>query len=360
MELRNMSGHPAPHCIISCIPEKREPGTVFFNVRPGGSEDQTGEYGWVLGIDQKGNLPFCLNLGSPVQDIRRLPNGNLIFAQPGRGLISEFDPQGNTYRQWHAQGKWSGKTAPENSIELEVNLFHHTINVFPNGNFLLLSAEARSYDNWPQNDSDPDAPRSKASVVGDVVKEVTPEGKVLGSWAILDLLDPHRLCYGSCNGYWRTRGFPDSFDWCHGNAVTYDASDDSILVSLRTQDCIIKFSRKTGELIWILGDHGNWKSPWSERLLSPEGDLDWQYHQHDCSITSDGTILCFDNGNYRTVPFGEKMKPEDSYSRAVKYVVDETNRTISMSGPMVKSPAQEILAVIRGAHSDSLKLATLS
>jgi arylsulfate sulfotransferase len=105
--------------------------------------------------------------------------------------------------------------------------------------------------------------------------------------------------------------------------VTYDASDDSIIVSLRTQDCIVKFDHVTGELKWILGDHGNWRSPWSDKLLKPEGQLAWQYHQHDCSVTPAGTILCFDNGNFRATPFATKMPAEESYSRIVEFAVDE-------------------------------------
>ena len=318
-----------PHRVVTCIPEKREPGMILFNVRPGGSADLTGKYGWVLGLDQDGTLPLCLDLGSPVQDIRKLPNGNLIFGQTGKGLISEFDSRGHIHRQWHARGKWADGEPPKNSIELDVELFHHTVNVLSNGNFLLLSAEVRDFDNWPQNDSEPDAPRGPARVVGDVVMEISPEGTTLNRWAMLDMLDPYRLCYGSCNGYWRPRGFPDSFDWCHANSVFADPSDDTILVSLRTQDCIIKFSRQTGELIWIHGDHGNWKSPWSEKLLSPQGEIAWQYHQHDCSITPAGTLLCFDNGNYRNVPFGEKVEPEESTSRVVEFRIDETKKTVS-------------------------------
>ena len=79
---------------------------------------------------------------------------------------------------------------------------------------------------------------------------------------------------------------------------------------------------------WILGNPGNWKQPWSDKLLAPLGDVDWAYHQHDCSITPGGNILCFDNGNNRAVPFGDKMPPGDSYSRAVEFSVDEDAMTV--------------------------------
>jgi len=158
--------------------------------------------------------------------------------------------------------------------------------------------------------------------------EVRPDGEIVSQWHLFDLLDPYRLCYGSRNDYWVRRGFLETQDWCHANSVSHDPADDSILVSLRTQDCIIKFSRSSGKLIWILGDHGNWRKPWAEKLLSPVGELAWQYHQHDCTVTPQGTFLCFDNGNYRALPFEPKLPPEKNRSRMVEFEVDETDMTV--------------------------------
>ena len=206
----------------------------------------------------------------------------------------------------------------------------------------------REFPDWPANDIDPDAPLGPAKVIGDVILEVAPEGSILRRWAMLDILDPYRLSYGSCSAYWQARGFPDSNDWCHTNAITYDARDDSIIASLRTQDCMIKIDYGSGELKWILGDHGNWKSPWSEKLLTPVGDVEWPYHQHDCSVTPDGTILCFDNGNFRAVPFGPKMTPADNYSRAVEFDVDEADMTVRQVWAYGKVPGERLFAAYQG------------
>jgi arylsulfate sulfotransferase len=317
-----------PHRIETCIPERREPGMMVFNVRPGGGADRSGRIGWILGVDRDGNFPLNLKFHTPAQDSCALPNGNLMFSLTGAGIIKEVTRTGETVRQWHVAGKWQDKTPPSGSIEIDVPLTHHRVNFFPNGNLLLLSAEQRELSDWPERDDDPNAPRGTGRVIGDVVLEVTPSGDIVKRWHLFDLLDPERLSYGSCSDYWHGLGFPGSNDWCHANAVTYDASDDSILVSLRTQDCIIKFSRATGALKWILGDPGNWRAPWADKLLKPEGDLEWQYHQHDCSVTPTGTILCFDNGNNRAVPFAEKLPAPENYSRIVEFAVDEDAMTV--------------------------------
>lgn len=317
-----------PLRIDRCIPERREPGMMVFNVRPGGSNDLTGDVGWILGIDQSGAFSLNLKFDTPAQDVCRVANGNLMFSLPGTGVVKEVTRSGKPVRQWHVSGKWKDKTPPAGSIPIDLPLLHHRINFFPNGNLLLMSAELRELPDWPTCDDDPNSPRRTAPVVGDVLCEVSPDGEIVNRWRLLDLLDPYRLCYGSCSGYWHGRGFPDSNDWCHANAVTYDGSDDTIMVSLRTQDCIVKFERATGTLRWILGDHGNWRAPWSDKLLDPLAGVQWPYHQHDCSVTPTGTILCFDNGNFRATPFAKKMPAEESYSRVVEYAIDEAAMTV--------------------------------
>jgi arylsulfate sulfotransferase len=100
------------------------------------------------------------------------------------------------------------------------------------------------------------------------------------------------------------------------------------MVSLRTQDAVIKFDRKTGGLRWILGTHDNWKKPWSDKLLMPDDPVAWNFHQHDCSVTPAGTILCFDNGNHRAEPFERAVPPEANFSRAVEFAVDEARGSV--------------------------------
>jgi hypothetical protein len=56
--------------------------------------------------------------------------------------------------------------------------------------------------------------------------------------------------------------------------------------------------------------------------------MEWQYHQHDCSITPGGNILCFDNGNHRALPFDPPMDETVSYSRAVEFAIDEDALTV--------------------------------
>jgi hypothetical protein len=262
-----------------------------------------------------------------VQGVRLKPDGHLLVTIVD-GLLLEMTRDGRILRQWYATGRYRDRAPPKDGIPVEAETFHHGVNLGPDGSMLLLSMEIREYDNWPGSVSNPEAPRERAKVVGDIVMEVRPDGSKANEWRLLDLIDPYRITYGSRANYWAVRGYAGTMDWCHANGTAYDASDDAILVSLRTQDAIIKVDRKSGRLRWILGTHANWREPWSQKLLTPDASVAWQFHQHDCSITPSGTILCFDNGNHRAAPFAKTLPAAQNYSRAVEYAVDETSGTV--------------------------------
>ena len=337
-----------PIRIAHCDPSRREPGMMLFNVRGDSrSRGQQSYSGWLIGIDQAGALTCIHKSDRPVQGVRQLPSGNLLVTVVD-GLVLEMTPSGDIVQQWYATGRYRDRTPPEGGIPVEAETFHHGVNLGPDGNMLLLSMEIREYDDWPGSVTDPGAPRERARVVGDIVMEVAPDGRKVNEWRILDLLDPYRITYGSRGNYWGVRGYTGTMDWCHANGTCYDARDDAILVSLRTQDCIIKFDRKSGALRWILGPHGNWRAPWRDRLLTPDASIAWQFHQHDCSITPAGTILCFDNGNHRAQPFDAPMQAAQSYSRAVEFVVDEATRTVRQVWSYGDAPGQRLFAGFQG------------
>ena len=341
-------GDLPPIRVAHCESHRREPGVILFNVR---GDTRAGEgpahRGWLLAVDQLGHIHCIHQSDKPVQGVRHLPSGNLLVSIVD-GLILEMTFGGAIVRQWYATGRYRDRVPPKNGIPVEAETFHHGVNLGPGGNMLLLSMEIRGYDNWPGSVTDPRAPRERAKVVGDVVMEVAPDGRKINEWRMLDLLDPYRISYGSRSDYWGIRGYPGTMDWGHANATCCDARDDSILVSMRTQDCIVKLDRKTGHLRWILGAPGNWRAPWADKLLRPDGPPEWQFHQHDCSITPSGTILCFDNGNHRAQPFAPPTRAAQSYSRGVEFAVDEGNMTVRQVWSYGERPSERLYAGFQG------------
>ena len=317
-----------PMRIDVCDSARREPGLIAFTSRPGSLRNQKAQLGWVLALDRDGHVRLNLKLDAATQDVRCDLDGNILYSQAGAGLMAKIDWQGKVVGRWHAQGRWLDKTPPAGSIALPIDVLHHAFQVLPNGNFLVLSAEARSFEGWHGSTTDASAPRVTANLVGDIIAEFTRTGELVREWRLLDMLDPYRISHGSRSNYWHRQGFPGAFDWCHTNSIFYDESDDSILASLRHQDCIIKFDRGTGHLRWILGNHSHWTGKLADLLLTPDASVEWQFHQHDCSVVGPGRVLCFDNGNFRAAAFAPKRSDATSYSRVVEFEVDEKARTV--------------------------------
>jgi hypothetical protein len=124
--------------------------------------------------------------------------------------------------------------------------------------------------------------------------DISPSGQVLAGWKLGVLLS----AYMSQAGDDPTKFVRPGVDWFHLNAATYDASDDSIIVSSR-ENFVIKIDYATGTPIWILGDPTKyWYTFPSLRAkaltLAPGGA--YPIGQHATSITSDGLLMLFNDG----------------------------------------------------------------
>jgi hypothetical protein len=279
----------------------------------------------IVALDDEGEVVWLRDTGHTVGEIKRLKNGNLIYLTFDNRAV-EMNMLGRVVRQWFAARAHNAADLAQSpgSIPVNAEAFHHDIIQLENGNLAVIGVEQRAFETYPTSERDPDAPRAPALVVGDEIVEFRPDdGTVVGRWRMLDILDPQRLGYGSLSDYWVKKGIPDSRDWSHLNSVFHDPSDDSFIVSARHQDAVVKFRRTSGEIVWILGNHAGWRTPWSDKLLAPRGTLEWQYHQHHATLTPRGTVLLFDNGNHRAHPFQPSQAVGESYSRAVEFAVDQ-------------------------------------
>ena len=286
----------------------------------------TTQWGMIIAVDHRGRMRWMRKLGKRVAGIEQLENGNL-FVHDTESCSREIDIAGETVRAWYARQRPQG--AFDGGIAVDVRSLHHQPHQMPNGNFLALSGHSRHVKDWPASVHEPNRVRADREIVGDMVVEFAASGEVMWSWDSFDHLDPYRIGYDALDAYWHVRGFPGAADWTHGNGVTYDQRDDSVLVSLRLQDCILKIDRKSGEIVWILGDHSDWSPELQSRLLTPVGDnFRWPWHMHNPRITSEGTIVLFDNGIYGARPGQQRVPFHRSFSRGVEYRVDELAMTV--------------------------------
>ena len=320
----SLPGDFPPIRVTLSRPDRMEPGVTLFSVARVGDR----EYGLLVAVDESGEVVWYYRTDHGIGDARQTRAGNLLYLTGSEAV--EIDVLGNVLQRWRASGP-NGERAAD-SIVVEADNFHHEIYEMPSGNLLTLSAELRQLDGYPTSETDPQAPTDEATVAGDVIVEFERDGTIVDKWHLLDILNPYRIGYRSLRPVW-AQLYPDVAgeirDWTHSNAVIYDRTDDSLIVSPRHQDAVIKINRQTGELIWILGTHDGWGSEWAEYLLTPRGELQWPYHQHSPMITPEGNILLFDNGDFRSRPFQEQGMAIEPYSRAVEYAIDSGSMTIS-------------------------------
>lgn len=303
-------------------PARIEPGVILF-----GALRTDLPMSVLVGVDEEGAVVWYWRADRSVSDVRRLANGNLLFLEGSDAV--EMDLFGDIVQRWRPTALSPPANALPAATPVNVDVFHHEIAELPWNNLLTLSTEVRPYDGFPTSETDAEAETAEANVVGDVIVEFARDGQVINQWRLLDILDPLRIGYDSLLGFWNgTYGQPTR-DWAHANAVSYDESDDSFIVSARHQDAIVKFRRSDSRIVWILGTHDDWEPPWSSSLLSAVGALEWPFHQHAPRVTKAGTLLMFDNGNYRARPFDPKFAETSSYSRAVEYNVLAANGTVT-------------------------------
>ena len=301
----------------SSIQEKMEPGYTMFRA--------SGSTNYAIIVDKAGEVVWYYLAGEDrTGDLRKLENGNLLFMVSGD--VFEMDMLGNIEQRFSPIQP--GEAVPDGAIPVyDAGIsFHHEVYPTSDGTYIAVSHHVIAASNFPTSYTTVGQLGNVDLDVDDTV-EFSSDGTVLYQWSLHDILDPFRIGYDSLNP---KRGSSE-LDWTHANAVIHDERDDSLIVSVRHQDAVVKFSRTSGELIWILGNHENWATSFQQYLLQPVGTpFEWQYHQHAPVITPSGNLLLFDNGNHRTSPYDGNipMASEESYSRAVAFSIDEVNMTV--------------------------------
>ena len=280
--------------------------------------DRAGAVRWVLdfrGHPQLGNLFFD-------NGVEALANGNLFFGDNNTSTIYEVDRLGNVLNTWAMPGF----------------RFHHDVIEKPNGNFVATVTQegAATVEDW-------------------IIEIDRATGAIVNTWDLRESLQQGR------------RALPTTFsnqevDWIHVNAVIYDPSDDTIVLSGRTQG-VVKLTADN-EVVWILGPHRGWGragdgTDLNATLLqpldaggqpiadadvldgrTPHPDFEWPWYQHAPLLLPDGTLLVFDNGDNRG--FSES----DLYSRAVGYRIDAGARTVQQVWEYGKARGEETFSRI--------------
>jgi arylsulfate sulfotransferase len=325
-----------PDLEIETDPERMAPGVTLFNLMEWTESGRLGPEGVLVALDEEGEIVWYYQSPRGISDVSPTPRGTLLLSA-NDVVIQEIDMLGNTLRELGT--RVATEYVPVNAVgasqtteatePIAIDSAHHELYELPSGNLLTLSTEVVELDEATAAQVCPENPST--AFVGDVVVELTPDGEVVQEWPISAVYDPAVRPGASACGEanpvappnWFYPHVDDTRDWTHGNAVVLDEEANALLVSLRHLDAVVALryqddeSGPAGALLWELGPDGT---------LTLEGDGELSYHQHAVEPHDDGTLLLYDNGNFR--PGTESAGGDQpDYSRAVEYEIDVESGT---------------------------------
>ncbi|MBU5465315.1 aryl-sulfate sulfotransferase [Virgibacillus sp. MSJ-26] len=302
--------------LVKAEPDKMENGLTFI----------VPTSGYLYAVDDQADVRWYSSLRSRLI-FTRLSNGN--FVQTTRAddadqynELLELDMLGKIYNAYNIE--------VEGYDEEKDNLVHHEVIEVPSGNLLATTHETNSdYEEDHMHEIDRDTGITTQEInLRDAMPEDAPDD------------------YDGKNA--------EDGDWIHQNAIFYDESDNSILISGRSQDIIMKLSYPEGEVQWILGADEEWPEEFEQYVLEPQGDVKFPAGQHAMKIVDNPEyqdnpemkdIILFDNNEVFTR--GDRDVSKD-YSQAIRYLVNEEDMTVEETWSYGKDRGEEFFSHIIG------------
>ena len=242
---------------------------------------------------------------------KELTNGNLLYLTKESNdadtynVLLETDYLGKIYHRYDFSS--SSAANDTGKSEGEMTVIHHDGNELPSGNFLLTVNDGSNY-------------------IEDTMIELNREtGEIEKTIDLKDILP--EAFYEDYDSTSREDG---KVDWFHQNSVEYDEADNSIIISGRHQDTIMKIDYDTSEIKWIMGDSSGWPESYQKYFLNGEVKASGGQHaaivlpdQDDNDETTD--ILYYDNNI--SVTRGDEETSE-KYSEARQFLINDAEMTI--------------------------------
>ncbi|WP_318766491.1 aryl-sulfate sulfotransferase [Lactiplantibacillus carotarum] len=297
---------------------------------------------FTFGLDADGNIRWYTT--KPTSHIfKQLSNGHLLIWTKSNSSNSYFDElvemdyTGKVYKTYKFNHKAWGKT--KGSKKQNHNQVHHDVTELPNGDLIAtVSDGGRTYV------------EDTMIVISHKTGKIT---KVINMKNILPAKFYTQYNATSSSKYMGKK------DWFHQNSVYYDKTDNSLIISSRNQNLVMKIDYKTEKIKWILSSKkaSAWPKSYRKYLLKASGKISWPGGQHAAIVdpTSLGksgslNLLIFNNN----VAVGSTKKSLESssgkYSEGVEYHINEKTKTISQVGSYGKSLGKSNFANIIGSN----------
>lgn len=275
-------------------------------------------------IDRTTKEPFAIDANGDVRwyltdysqhTFEELSNGHVLVLtkkdvnSPVYNDLVETDYLGRVYKEYTFSNKTKSSDSANDVKNAETTLIHHDVLELPNHDLLATVSDGSEYKE-------------------DVMVQISHT-----SGKIVKVIDLKRLLPSSLYKHFK-KGSDDKNDWFHQNSLEYDENDDSILISGRDQDMIMKIDYKTNKIKWIYSGKkkSSWPKSYQDKILTPTKGTSITGGQHALTLLSDENgnpssenILLYDNNV--NVTNGDK-KTSGKYSQAVQYHIDTKNMTI--------------------------------
>lgn len=246
---------------------------------------------YLIILDSSGNLVYYKQLDPEFAyaDFKPMPDGTLNYFQGwpdnmgGEGVRVAMDPSYNKTKT--IEGGNGYLIDPHEYLQL------------PDGHTAVVI-----YDTQPVDLTSRGGP-SNANFIDFVLQEKDKQGNVVFEWRASEDIP--------FEDSWETIT-STLIDPYHGNSIEL-LPDNTYLVSFRHTSQLVKINRQTGQLMWKMGGGKD------SDFIFADNDPGFVY-QHDARWLDGNRLIVFDNGN---------IHPPPKYSRAVEYVVDEANKTLT-------------------------------
>ncbi|WP_137597659.1 aryl-sulfate sulfotransferase [Paucilactobacillus kaifaensis] len=281
-------------------------------------------------VDADGNIRWYSTLYTQHM-IKQIHAGRLIMLSKNKQSenvyndLLETDYLGRVYKEYNFSAKTgvnndklvSSSSKTKTASNSDTTIIHHDIMELPNHDLLATVNDGSKY-------------------VEDTMAVISHKtGKVT------KVIDLKRLLPASMYQDYKSSG--GKVDWFHQNSVEYDENDNSILISGRNQDMIMKISMKNDKIKWIYSGKkaASWPNKYRKLLLNPTKGTTITGGQHHLTLLEDvnndpdsENVTLYDNNIDVT---NGNSKTSGKYSQGVQYHINAKKMTIDQTWAYGKS-----------------------
>lgn len=272
---------PIPQDVVRVDLEESVPGSFEsgFRVASIGSDP-----GYVIVIDDEGRTVWWYEVESGT-----IPS-EAQFKRDGTGVLFLV---GDTERVDDIGGVWDVSWDQTRENFTNLHFVHHAFSQLPDGRIAWLAVDPRKVEGFNK------------PVAGDAVMISNLDGS--GATEIWNGWD--ELPFDEDGIDRNSRFYPNYYDWTHANSLNYDATTDSLVVSVHNLYSVTKISL-AGDVDWLVGPAGDW-------TLTSGAETGFAF-QHNPYLLPNGNLLVFDNGDFAE---------QNNYSEASEYSLDVGAKT---------------------------------